>query len=159
MHLCCCVAHCAPDGRWSSSGRWSCRWVAKKNKKKAFLPTALLDYTNYFFVCVPTVCAVAQQVLWNCLIEDPALVLRHFLEKLTVSNRQVRSLNKSWFLEKKRWMCCYMMKHMLMFIVLRMSWCTCWGNCFLTLGICLHRPRTFFSTIWWDLSMLFQLLF
>uniref|UniRef100_A0A671LGV2 Protein unc-80 homolog n=1 Tax=Sinocyclocheilus anshuiensis TaxID=1608454 RepID=A0A671LGV2_9TELE len=34
------------------------------------------------------VCAVAQQVLWNCLIEDPALVLRHFLEKLTVSNRQ-----------------------------------------------------------------------
>uniref|UniRef100_W5KQ91 Unc-80 homolog, NALCN channel complex subunit n=1 Tax=Astyanax mexicanus TaxID=7994 RepID=W5KQ91_ASTMX len=34
------------------------------------------------------VSAVAQQVLWNCLIEDPALVLRHFLEKLTVSNRQ-----------------------------------------------------------------------
>uniref|UniRef100_A0A3Q2ZNL7 Unc-80 homolog (C. elegans) n=1 Tax=Kryptolebias marmoratus TaxID=37003 RepID=A0A3Q2ZNL7_KRYMA len=32
--------------------------------------------------------AVAQQILWNCLIEDPALVLRHFLEKLTVSNRQ-----------------------------------------------------------------------
>ncbi|KAJ3584353.1 hypothetical protein NHX12_014848 [Muraenolepis orangiensis] len=30
----------------------------------------------------------AQQILWNCLIEDPALVLRHFLEKLTVSNRQ-----------------------------------------------------------------------
>ncbi|TKS67903.1 Protein unc-80 -like protein [Collichthys lucidus] len=35
------------------------------------------------------VSAVAQQILWNCLIEDPALVLRHFLEKLTVSNRQV----------------------------------------------------------------------
>uniref|UniRef100_UPI00398F348D protein unc-80 homolog isoform X4 n=1 Tax=Pristiophorus japonicus TaxID=55135 RepID=UPI00398F348D len=34
------------------------------------------------------VSAVAQQVLWNCLIEDPALVLRHFLEKLTISNRQ-----------------------------------------------------------------------
>uniref|UniRef100_A0A4W4GQM1 Unc-80 homolog (C. elegans) n=1 Tax=Electrophorus electricus TaxID=8005 RepID=A0A4W4GQM1_ELEEL len=34
------------------------------------------------------VSALAQQVLWNCLIEDPALVLRHFLEKLTVSNRQ-----------------------------------------------------------------------
>ncbi|KAM9767098.1 protein unc-80 homolog isoform 5-T5 [Menidia menidia] len=34
------------------------------------------------------VSAVAQQILWNCLIEDPALVLRHFLEKLTVSNRQ-----------------------------------------------------------------------
>lgn len=32
---------------------------------------------------------MAQQILWNCLIEDPALVLRHFLEKLTVSNRQV----------------------------------------------------------------------
>lgn len=37
----------------------------------------------------PSVSAVAQQILWNCLIEDPALVLRHFLEKLTVSNRQV----------------------------------------------------------------------
>lgn len=36
-----------------------------------------------------SVSAVAQQILWNCLIEDPALVLRHFLEKLTVSNRQV----------------------------------------------------------------------
>ncbi|TKS64898.1 Protein unc-80 -like protein [Collichthys lucidus] len=34
------------------------------------------------------VSAVAQQILWNCLIEDPALVLRHFLEKLTASNRQ-----------------------------------------------------------------------
>ncbi|XP_029696083.1 protein unc-80 homolog isoform X12 [Takifugu rubripes] len=34
------------------------------------------------------VSAVAKQILWNCLIEDPALVLRHFLEKLTVSNRQ-----------------------------------------------------------------------
>lgn len=41
-----------------------------------------------FFVY--SVSAVAQQILWNCLIEDPALVLRHFLEKLTVSNRQVR---------------------------------------------------------------------
>lgn len=41
-------------------------------------------------VTVYAVSAVAQQVLWNCLIEDPALVLRHFLEKLTVSNRQVR---------------------------------------------------------------------
>lgn len=38
---------------------------------------------------VSSVSAVAQQILWNCLIEDPALVLRHFLEKLTVSNRQV----------------------------------------------------------------------
>ncbi|TKS64890.1 Protein unc-80 -like protein [Collichthys lucidus] len=37
---------------------------------------------------VASVSAVAQQILWNCLIEDPALVLRHFLEKLTVSNRQ-----------------------------------------------------------------------
>lgn len=40
-------------------------------------------------VDVSSVSAVAQQILWNCLIEDPALVLRHFLEKLTVSNRQV----------------------------------------------------------------------
>uniref|UniRef100_A0A2K6H0G5 Unc-80 homolog, NALCN channel complex subunit n=1 Tax=Propithecus coquereli TaxID=379532 RepID=A0A2K6H0G5_PROCO len=37
------------------------------------------------------VSAVAQQVLWNCLIEDPSTVLRHFLEKLTISNRQVNS--------------------------------------------------------------------
>lgn len=41
------------------------------------------------FLNVSWVSAVAQQILWNCLIEDPALVLRHFLEKLTVSNRQV----------------------------------------------------------------------
>lgn len=41
---------------------------------------------------VSLVSAVAQQILWNCLIEDPALVLRHFLEKLTVSNRQVGKL-------------------------------------------------------------------
>lgn len=41
------------------------------------------------YCVVPSVSAVAQQILWNCLIEDPALVLRHFLEKLTVSNRQV----------------------------------------------------------------------
>ncbi|XP_041433155.1 protein unc-80 homolog isoform X11 [Xenopus laevis] len=34
------------------------------------------------------VSAVAQQVLWNCLVEDPSTVLRHFLEKLTISNRQ-----------------------------------------------------------------------
>lgn len=39
-----------------------------------------------------SVSAVAQQILWNCLIEDPALVLRHFLEKLTVSNRQVGNM-------------------------------------------------------------------
>lgn len=43
----------------------------------------------YISFNVSSVSAVAQQILWNCLIEDPALVLRHFLEKLTVSNRQV----------------------------------------------------------------------
>lgn len=37
---------------------------------------------------------MAKQILWNCLIEDPALVLRHFLEKLTVSNRQVGDYQK-----------------------------------------------------------------
>lgn len=31
MHMCCRAAHCAPDGRWRSSGRWSCRWEAMKN--------------------------------------------------------------------------------------------------------------------------------
>lgn len=43
-----------------------------------------------------TVSAVAQQVLWNCLIEDPSTVLRHFLEKLTISNRQVNSSSPQW---------------------------------------------------------------
>lgn len=45
--------------------------------------------------------AVAQQILWNCLIEDPALVLRHFLEKLTVSNRQVGKHLRSQTQEKR----------------------------------------------------------
>lgn len=49
-------------------------------KKKIIIDTS---------INVSSVSAVAQQILWNCLIEDPALVLRHFLEKLTVSNRQV----------------------------------------------------------------------
>uniref|UniRef100_UPI00358FE682 protein unc-80 homolog n=1 Tax=Myxine glutinosa TaxID=7769 RepID=UPI00358FE682 len=34
------------------------------------------------------VCAVAYEVLWGCLIEDPALILRHFLERFTISNQQ-----------------------------------------------------------------------
>lgn len=46
-------------------------------------------FLGYLCKNVSSVSAVAQQILWNCLIEDPALVLRHFLEKLTVSNRQV----------------------------------------------------------------------
>ncbi|KAB0399072.1 hypothetical protein E2I00_002605 [Balaenoptera physalus] len=43
---------------------------------------------NIQFPFSSKVSAVAQQVLWNCLIEDPSTVLRHFLEKLTISNRQ-----------------------------------------------------------------------
>lgn len=50
---------------------------------------AMASHYNLLYCVVPSVSAVAQQILWNCLIEDPALVLRHFLEKLTVSNRQV----------------------------------------------------------------------
>lgn len=46
---------------------------------------------NVQFIFSSKVSAVAQQVLWNCLIEDPSTVLRHFLEKLTISNRQVKS--------------------------------------------------------------------
>lgn len=44
MHMCCRAAHCAPDGRWRSSGRWSCRWEAMKN-----LPTNHL--INIFTHC------------------------------------------------------------------------------------------------------------
>lgn len=47
------------------------------------------------FIFSSKVSAVAQQVLWNCLIEDPSTVLRHFLEKLTISNRQVSSCSLS----------------------------------------------------------------
>jgi len=49
------------------------------------------------------VSAVAQQILWNCLIEDPALVLRHFLEKLTVSNRQVGDRRKKKRVRRDEW--------------------------------------------------------
>lgn len=50
-----------------------------------------MSFNDYI---LSSVSAVAQQILWNCLIEDPALVLRHFLEKLTVSNRQVGDYQK-----------------------------------------------------------------
>lgn len=67
-----------------------------------------------FYICmlsintssdVSPVSAVAQQILWNCLIEDPALVLRHFLEKLTVSNRQVGGRPNTPDEEKLRLLC------------------------------------------------------
>lgn len=62
-------------------------WPVGVIKTKTVLAhTRILKSVSCF---VFPVSAVAQQILWNCLIEDPALVLRHFLEKLTVSNRQV----------------------------------------------------------------------
>lgn len=32
---------------------------------------------------------VAKKVIWTCIVEDPSLFLRHFLEKLTNRDRQV----------------------------------------------------------------------
>lgn len=70
-------------GKWHSLQIWHDSSVTLNN-------TLLINKVfNKVFVLVS---AVAQQILWNCLIEDPALVLRHFLEKLTVSNRQVMEL-------------------------------------------------------------------
>ena len=37
---------------------------------------------------VDVVCAVAEKVIWDCLVEEPTLFLRTFLEKLTNRNRQ-----------------------------------------------------------------------
>ncbi|NWI63494.1 UNC80 protein, partial [Todus mexicanus] len=65
----------------SAEGGLTSPWM---HQLKAFPRETLL--TVFSFSC--TVSAVAQQVLWNCLIEDPSTVLRHFLEKLTISNRQ-----------------------------------------------------------------------
>jgi len=39
-------------------------------------------------VCVCEVCAVAEKVIWDCLVEEPTLFLRLFLEKLTHRDRQ-----------------------------------------------------------------------
>lgn len=33
----------------------------------------------------------ARNVIWKCLVDDPALFLRHFLEKLTNKDRQVNN--------------------------------------------------------------------
>lgn len=30
-----------------------------------------------------------KKIIWSCIVEDPALFLRHFLEKLTNRERQV----------------------------------------------------------------------
>ena len=32
---------------------------------------------------------VAEKIIWNCLVEDPILFLRHFLEKLTHKDKYV----------------------------------------------------------------------
>jgi len=41
-------------------------------------------------VCVGVceVCAVAEKVIWDCLVEEPTLFLRVFLEKLTHRDKQ-----------------------------------------------------------------------
>ncbi|KJH51439.1 hypothetical protein DICVIV_02355 [Dictyocaulus viviparus] len=33
---------------------------------------------------------VSRKVIWTCIVEDPSLFFRHFLEKLTNRERQVR---------------------------------------------------------------------
>lgn len=92
------IVHLMEDGGVREDG------VAGERQRRIFRQTIFTHCpfrpSHYYFFslfCVSTVCAVAQQVLWNCLIEDPALVLRHFLEKLTVSNRQVSPLKQSFF--------------------------------------------------------------
>lgn len=40
-------------------------------------------------MCFIAVSDVAKKVIWSCIVEDPALFLRHFLEKLTNRDRQV----------------------------------------------------------------------
>lgn len=40
-----------------------------------------------FHMCFK-VCEVAEKVIWNCLVEDPTLFMRTFLEKLTLHQRQ-----------------------------------------------------------------------
>lgn len=75
--------------------------IVKAKKKKKILIKIFVNClnslsntlfkTNAQCLLSSEVSAVAQQVLWNCLIEDPSTVLRHFLEKLTISNRQVNS--------------------------------------------------------------------
>jgi len=39
------------------------------------------------------VCAVAEKVVWDCLVEEPTLFLRVFLEKLTQRDRQDELVN------------------------------------------------------------------
>ena len=38
--------------------------------------------------CVCEVCSVAEKVIWDCLVEEPTLFLRVFLEKLTHRDKQ-----------------------------------------------------------------------
>jgi len=38
--------------------------------------------------CVCLVCAVAEKVIWECLVEEPTLFLRVFLERLTHRDKQ-----------------------------------------------------------------------
>lgn len=40
------------------------------------------------YVCW-TVSEVANKIIWDCIVDDPILFLRHFLEKLTNKERQV----------------------------------------------------------------------
>ena len=46
------------------------------------------------FICFCVLFAVsevAEKIIWNCLVEDPILFLRHFLEKLTHKDKYVSS--------------------------------------------------------------------
>ncbi|VDN45414.1 unnamed protein product [Gongylonema pulchrum] len=48
---------------------------------------------------------IAKKIIWSCIVEDPALFLRHFLEKLTNRDRQASLSFSTNFLEKKFRMC------------------------------------------------------
>jgi hypothetical protein len=43
---------------------------------------------------------VANKIIWDCIVDDPILFLRHFLEKLTNKERQVGLYNKNMYFIK-----------------------------------------------------------
>ena len=50
---------------------------------------------HYITLKLFSVREVAEQLIWQCLVEDPALFLRTFLEKLTNRDRRVSGTERS----------------------------------------------------------------
>lgn len=148
------IVHLMEDGEVREDGvAGSCHYT----KKWICIKTFVIFFFGYLCKNVSSVSAVAQQILWNCLIEDPALVLRHFLEKLTVSNRQVGKHLRT-DVGKRLAMSFLLFVHLFGFCT-RTSWCTCLGSSCSTLEICQPRPLTSFLTTWWVTSYLHLYLY